>query len=65
MSALSFERRRELALHILTHGQRLNRRSGSFCGQLIADPTPMSPAQADWFGHLATAAGLDLDGGDL
>lgn len=52
-----------MALAILTKGERLTRRSGSFLGQLVADPTPMSPAQVDWFHQLAERAGVDLDGG--
>lgn len=60
---MPFERRRGFALHILAHGERLTRRSGSFLGQLVCDPTPMSAAQAEWFGQLAKRAGIDLDGG--
>ena len=60
---LTFEQRRELALAILTKGERLTRKSGSFLGQLVCDPTPMSTAQADWFAQLAERAGLALDGG--
>lgn len=60
---LTFEARRDLALAILTKGERLTRRSGSFLGQLICDPTPMSDAQAEWFGQLAERAGLITEGG--
>lgn len=60
---ISFERRRELALAILTKGERLTRKAGSLCGQLIADPTPMSEAQERWFWQLADRAGLSIDGG--
>lgn len=60
---MNFETRRAMALAILTKGERLTRRSGSFLGQLVADPTPMSPAQVDWFHQLAERAGVDLDGG--
>jgi hypothetical protein len=33
-------------------GARLTRKAGSFLGQLVADPTPMTPAQADWLAKL-------------
>lgn len=55
---LSFERRREMALEILKRGVRLTRKSGSFLGQLVADPQPMTAAQAEWFEQLAERAGL-------
>lgn len=57
---LPFEKRREMALEILTRGVRLTRKSGSFLGQLIADPTPMSDAQVEWFEQLAERAGLTV-----
>ena len=60
---ISFERRRDLALRILVQGERLTRRSGSFLGQLICDPAPMSDKQAEWFGQLAERAGLTTEGG--
>lgn len=56
--ALTFEKRRELALEILKRGVRLTRKSGSFLGQLVADPQPMTPAQVEWFEQLAERAGL-------
>jgi len=59
----TFERRRTMALAILTKGERLTRKSGSFLGQLIVDPTPMSTAQQDWFSVLVERAGLAPDGG--
>ena len=62
-TVLSFERRRELALEILTLGVRLTRKSGSFLGQLVADPQPMSDAQAEWFFQLAERADLDIGDG--
>jgi len=60
---LSFEQRRVLALAILTKGERLTRRSGSFLGQLVVDPTPMSEAQSGWFAQLVDRAGLELPEG--
>lgn len=59
--ALTFEQRRKIALHILTHSERLNRRSGSFLGQCAVDGSPLTPAQADWFKILAERAGIDLE----
>jgi hypothetical protein len=61
--ALTFERRRELALEILTISERLTRKAGSFLGQLVADSSPMRDAQAEWFSTLAERAGIHLDGG--
>ena len=54
----TYETRRKMSLAILTKGERLTRRSGSFLGQLVVDPTPMTEAQADWFEQLAERAGL-------
>ena len=59
----TFEQRRALALAILTKGERLTRKSGSFLGQLIVDPTPMTTAQQDWFSVLVERAGISVDGG--
>jgi len=59
---ITFEQRRSLALAILTKGERLTRKSGSFLGQLVVDPTPMSTAQQDWFAVLAERAGLAIEG---
>jgi len=61
---MDFEQRRIFALQILTRGERLTRKSGSFLGQLICDPNPMSPAQEDWFANLAERAGIVLEGTD-
>ncbi|WP_298196748.1 hypothetical protein [Novosphingobium sp.] len=63
MAEHTFEKRRALSLAILTKGERLTRKSGSFLGQLIVDPTPMTPAQTDWFNTLVERAGLASDGG--
>jgi hypothetical protein len=59
---MTFERRRQLALEVLATGERLTRKTGSFLGQLICDPTPMSSAQFEWFVGLVERAGLSLDG---
>lgn len=60
MGNFTFESRRATALAILTKCERLTRKAGSFLGQLIVDPTPMSPAQADWFAQLAERAELEI-----
>jgi hypothetical protein len=59
----SYEQRRELSLEILRRGVRLTRKSGSFLGQLVADPQPMSEAQQEWFGQLCERAGLEVPNG--
>lgn len=37
---------------------KLTRKAGSLCGQLVADPQPLTEAQADWFAILLGRAGL-------
>lgn len=59
--ALPFDQRRKIALHILTHGERLSRRAGAFAGQCAVDPTPLTPKQAEWFANLAERAGITLE----
>jgi hypothetical protein len=46
------------ALALLTRGERLTRKAGSFLGQLVVDPTPMTEAQANWLATLLDRAGL-------
>lgn len=64
VESISNRRRTELSLAILTRGDRVSRRAGSFLGQLIVDPTPMTDAQQRWFLQLAERAGLSIAGGD-
>jgi len=53
------------ALALLNKGERLTRKAGSFLGQLVVDPTPMTEAQASWLATLLDRAGLPpVDGGD-
>lgn len=52
------------ALAILTRGERLTRKAGSFLGQLVVDPTPMTTAQAEWLSTLLDRAGLPPIAGD-
>ncbi len=60
-----FPSQRDAALDLLSKGERLTRKAGSFLGQLAVDPTPMSPAQRDWLATLLSRAGLPplADGG--
>lgn len=59
--ALPYDLRRKVAIEVLTHGERLTRKAGSFLGQCAVDPSPLTSAQADWFRTLAERAGLDLE----
>lgn len=36
----------------------LTRAAGSFCGEIVADPRPLTPKQADWLAKLLAKAGL-------
>jgi len=49
---------REAALALLSSDARLTRKAGSFLGQCIADPAPLSQAQADWLSTLLERADL-------
>jgi len=53
-----FSTPRDAALALLTSGERMTRKAGSFCGQLAVDPTPMSSAQHEWLASLLERAGL-------
>ncbi|WP_422057976.1 hypothetical protein [Sphingomonas sp.] len=37
---------------------KLTRKAGSFLGQLVCEPAPLTAAQADWFATLQRRAGL-------
>ncbi|MFZ5696164.1 MAG: hypothetical protein ACOY4N_11030 [Pseudomonadota bacterium] len=52
------------ALALLNSGGRFSRRAGSFLGQCVVDPTPLTPAQAAWLGTLLERAGLPPVAGD-
>ena len=47
-----------LFVHCQNGELHLTRKAGSFLGQLVADPTPMTEAQASWLGKLLINAGL-------
>lgn len=46
------------ALALLQVGKRLSRKAGSFLGQCVVDPTPLSDRQLDWLAVLLDRAGL-------
>ncbi len=58
MNNSSFPDHRAAALALLNENYRLTRKAGSFLGQLAVDPTPMTPAQADWLAKLLALHGL-------
>lgn len=59
---MTFETRRAAALAILSGQSRLTRKAGSFLGQLVVDPLPMTDAQSEWFLTLAQRAGVEVEG---
>lgn len=63
VETVTFEQRRKMALAILANGERLTRKAGSFLGQLVVDPTPLTEAQAGWFEQLAERAGIETQEG--
>ncbi|WP_197465587.1 hypothetical protein [Erythrobacter sp. HI0063] len=52
------------ALAILNSGVRLTRRAGSFAGECVADPRPLTEKQAHWFSQLAEQAGVEWEGSE-
>lgn len=54
----AFKTHRAAAMALLQSETRLTRKAGSFLGQLVADTTPMTDAQAEWLGNLLERAGL-------
>lgn len=65
MAEAIFADQREAAIALLTADVRLTRKAGSFLGQLVADPTPLSTAQREWLQALLDRAQLPAldDGG--
>jgi hypothetical protein len=53
-----FTSQRDAALALLNKSARLTRKAGSFLGQLVADPGPLSTAQRDWLATLLDRAEL-------
>ncbi len=56
---------RNAALALLNSEASLTRKSGSFLGQVVADPSPLTEAQRDWLVKLLDRAELPplADGG--
>lgn len=61
-----FATHRAAALALLTSETRLTRKAGSFLGQCVVDPTPLSEAQRAWITTLLERVPLPplADGGD-
>jgi len=49
---------RSAALALLNGGDRLTRAAGSFLGQIVVEPTPLSEKQENWLATLLDRAGL-------
>ena len=49
---------RDAALALLNGEDRLTRAAGSFLGQLVVDPTPLTEKQNSWLATLLKRAGL-------
>ena len=58
MSAGPFTDHRSAALALLNGDGRLTRKAGSFLGQCVVDPTPLSDSQRGWLISLLERAGL-------
>jgi hypothetical protein len=56
------DQRRALALALLTGESWLSRKAGTFLGQVVVDPAPLTDAQAAWLVSLAERAGHDVEG---
>ncbi len=59
--AVETQQLQQVALAILTSGIQCTRKAGSFLGQCIADPKPLTLKQAEWFTQLAEKAGVDWE----
>jgi hypothetical protein len=53
--------RKAAALAILAGSERLTRKAGAYLGQVVADETPLSDKQIDWFLSLAERAGVAVE----
>jgi len=53
-----FKSPRDAALAVLNSGCSVTRKAGSFLGQVVVDPAPLSEKQADWLDVLLERAGL-------
>ena len=57
-AARPFANPRAAALALLNSGGIFTRKAGSFLGQLVVDPTPLSDKQADWLNTLLARGGF-------
>ena len=57
---------RAAALALLNGDSRLTRKAGSFLGQCVADPAPLTESQSSWLDALLEKAGMPpfVEGGD-
>jgi len=56
---------RKAALALLNSESTLTRKAGSFLGQVVADPSPLTEAQCEWLKKLLERAGLpSIQNGD-
>ncbi len=53
-----FANHRAAALMLLNADGRLTRKAGSFLGQLVVDPAPLTESQYSWLAKLLERAGL-------
>jgi len=62
----TFQNSRDAALALLNGSGTLSRKAGSFLGQCVVDPTPLTDKQRDWMATLLSRAALPslADGGD-
>lgn len=52
MTGAPFAEPKAAALALLNSDTSLSRKAGSFLGQVVVDPTPLSPAQRSWISLL-------------
>lgn len=57
-SQSNFTTHRQAALALLNCGMDLTRKAGSFLGQCVADPVPLTERQVDWLAKLLERAEL-------
>lgn len=59
MTSRAFTSHDRAALALLSQPDlRLTRKAGSFLGQLVVDPTPLTEKQTEWLATLLDRAGL-------
>ncbi len=60
----NFAERKAAALQVLSTCSQINRKSGGFLGNLVADPTPLSEKQLRWMIQLCQRAGVNVEAGE-